>query len=420
VEHSRIVESEAGRILGFETQSISGGLPRVVEGDIQGEAMTITVTTGEGGSKQQADAPTGLGPWALTRKVREMGYKEGTSYEVPVFMTGLPTRDPRVTITVRGDERIEVGGKERTLHKADVRIDLSVGLHMTLYLDDDARSWVQRIETGNVVKELRKVTEEQAHAPNEELDIMVVSMVKADKTIKRSRRLEHLKMRLEPVSDGEKLPVPPGDAWQDAERTPEGILVSVRRAHPDPDLSYEIPYRGQRHAGLLKATHWLEVDDERIREMTRKAVGDRKDALEAAQRLEFYVRRAVKDKNYGMGMATAAEVARKRAGDCTEHALLLAAMARAAGIPSRAASGLVYMGPEAGAFGFHMWTEVWVGEWYPLDAALFGHDATHIVLGRSDLAELDLLPLTQVVHKYLGRMRAHIIEASHKRPDGDR
>ena len=41
--------------------------------------------------------------------------------------------------------------------------------------------------------------------------------------------------------------------------------------------------------------------------------------------------------------ATAAEVARSREGDCTEHAVLLAALARARGIPARVAMGLVYV-----------------------------------------------------------------------------
>ena len=38
--------------------------------------------------------------------------------------------------------------------------------------------------------------------------------------------------------------------------------------------------------------------------------------------------------------------------------VLLAALARARGIPSRAAVGLVYVGALKG-FGYHMWTEVW-------------------------------------------------------------
>jgi hypothetical protein len=65
--------------------------------------------------------------------------------------------------------------------------------------------------------------------------------------------------------------------------------------------------------------------------------------------------------------ASAKEALRSGVGDCTEYSVLLAALARAAGIPARCPIGVVYTDR---AFVGHMWTEVWVGEWRPLDAAL--------------------------------------------------
>ena len=66
------------------------------------------------------------------------------------------------------------------------------------------------------------------------------------------------------------------------------------------------------------------------------------------------------------------EVARSLEGDCTEHAVLLAALCRARKIPARVAFGLVYYPPQKG-FAYHMWNEVWIADrWIPLDATL-GH-----------------------------------------------
>ena len=62
----------------------------------------------------------------------------------------------------------------------------------------------------------------------------------------------------------------------------------------------------------------------------------------------------MKKKNLSVGLATAKEVARTLAGDCTEHAVLAAALGRAAGIPTKVATGLVYF---QGMLGYHMWTE---------------------------------------------------------------
>ena len=77
-------------------------------------------------------------------------------------------------------------------------------------------------------------------------------------------------------------------------------------------------------------------------------------------------------------------MAESREGDCTEHAVLLAALARACGIPARVAIGLVYV-DQAGGFGYHMWTEMYLsGHWIPLDATLGqgGIGAAHLKLTR--------------------------------------
>lgn len=66
-----------------------------------------------------------------------------------------------------------------------------------------------------------------------------------------------------------------------------------------------------------------------------------------------------------------------KAGDCNEHAMLFAALSRAAGIPTSIEAGLVYM---QGRFYYHAWNRVYVGKWITVDA-LFGQipaDVTHL------------------------------------------
>ncbi|TFG36514.1 MAG: transglutaminase domain-containing protein, partial [Desulfobacterales bacterium] len=54
-----------------------------------------------------------------------------------------------------------------------------------------------------------------------------------------------------------------------------------------------------------------------------------------------------------------------RMGDCNEHAVLFAALARSAGIPARIAAGVTF---HEGAFYYHAWNEVCVdGQWLSLD-----------------------------------------------------
>jgi hypothetical protein len=111
---------------------------------------------------------------------------------------------------------------------------------------------------------------------------------------------------------------------------------------------------------------------------------------EVARRLERGVYRHIDKKSFGVAFATASEVCRERSGDCSEHAVLLAAVARARGIPSRVAMGLTYVG---GIFGGHAWTEVWIdGQWIALDGTngLGSVDAAHIRFSASSLDGLGM------------------------------
>jgi transglutaminase/protease-like cytokinesis protein 3 len=118
-------------------------------------------------------------------------------------------------------------------------------------------------------------------------------------------------------------------------------------------------------------------------------------------------------KNFSQAFATAAEVARSLEGDCTEHAVLLAALCRARKIPARVAFGLVYYPPQKG-FAYHMWNEVWIADrWVPLDATLglSGIGGDHIKLADSNLAGASaysaMLPVIQV----FGRLDLEVVQA---------
>jgi len=95
---------------------------------------------------------------------------------------------------------------------------------------------------------------------------------------------------------------------------------------------------------------------------------------EKAVAIEAWVNAHMKAFEFSQAMATADNVAKTLSGDCTEYAMLAAAMCRAVGVPSRTALGLVYApGRKDGKpyLAYHMWFEVYAGgQWAPLDATL--------------------------------------------------
>ena len=78
------------------------------------------------------------------------------------------------------------------------------------------------------------------------------------------------------------------------------------------------------------------------------------------------------DENVQRGWDFASTIAKKRQGDCSEHAVFTAALARMYGIPARIVVGvaLVSNGREYGAYG-HAWAETLEnGKWLVADASL--------------------------------------------------
>jgi transglutaminase-like putative cysteine protease len=156
----------------------------------------------------------------------------------------------------------------------------------------------------------------------------------------------------------------------------------------------------------------IQSDDPTVVAEGKQAAGTETDPWQMVLALERYVHQVITKKDYSQTFATAAEVAKSHEGDCTEHAVFLAALARARGIPARAAIGLVYMEGYQ-AFGYHMWTEVYVdGWWVSVDAtlALGGIGAAHLMITETDLTEgtgySAFLPVAQVV----GRLHIDVLE----------
>lgn len=105
--------------------------------------------------------------------------------------------------------------------------------------------------------------------------------------------------------------------------------------------------------------------------------------------IEKFVSEYISNKTFSRQFDIASQVANSHTGDCTEHAVLLAAALRRRGIPSRVTLGVVFIfGVESAAFG-HAWVEAEQrGETVRLDAALRGLAGPERLLHYYPLAQL--------------------------------
>jgi len=254
---------------------------------------------------------------------------------------------------------------------------------------------------------MEKTTRDLAQAVSTAPEVFTASFIEPDRGIPGPRRTTRSVLRFSRNDDTPfEARIYAGEGQSPGTLRDDGAVdVTIAAWTPPEDFrALRRPVAIDGMEPYLAKAAYLETDDERVRAHAERAVGDEKDALACAKRIERYVRKFVSDKSMDVGFATAAEVAETAEGDCSEHAMLAAAMARVVGLPSRVVMGLVYVpgfssaGVGArGAFGFHMWTEVLVAEdrWYPVDAALGGFDATHVAMGKSDLATTS--PVSQMI-----------------------
>jgi transglutaminase-like putative cysteine protease len=105
-----------------------------------------------------------------------------------------------------------------------------------------------------------------------------------------------------------------------------------------------------------------------------------------------------------LSVPNALEVLNHRVGDCNEHAVLLVALARAAGIPAQMEAGIVY---QRGRFYYHAWNILYLGQWVTADASMgqFPADVTHIRLARGMEHQIDLV-------RRIGRIKIEILDYS--------
>ncbi len=234
-------------------------------------------------------------------------------------------------------------------------------------------------------------------------DLGNASIVKLDKPFERphdTRRAKYLvSLKASDPSDSFEAGASQSITKVD-ERTVEVEVYSLRPTVPE-----RVDSRGDRGPNDedLGTSPLVQSKDPAVLALAEQ-VEDNEDTWQMAKDLEQLVNAKIDKEGYTVAMASAADVAKNLEGDCTDHAVLLAALCRAKGIPARIAVGLVYF-PAKNGFAFHMWNEVWIGErWTPLDATLGkgGIGAAHLKVATSSLnggspyaAFLKVFPLIQ-------------------------
>jgi transglutaminase-like putative cysteine protease len=179
---------------------------------------------------------------------------------------------------------------------------------------------------------------------------------------------------------------------EDAQQHVSGDTVTIT-VPTDSSLSRGVGSGSPVNPSYGHAEPSIQSDDPSIIALARRLAGPRRSPPDIASRLTTWVHDSIKPRATP-GATSALQVLKKRSGDANEYAELYVALARAAGLPARIVSGVVYID---GTFYYHSWAEVRLLDWVAVDPTfgLFPADAGHLRLTVGRLArQTELLGVT--------------------------
>jgi hypothetical protein len=405
------IETTSGEPLGFEVTQKLGAMTMKMAGQIDKQGL-VSLTTNSMGAEQKSTLqwPQGAvmaeGLRLLTLK---KGLKEGTQYSVKIFSPGM-MQALNADVLIGAEQNVDLLGRVVPLREVTTTLNMPGAgkVVSTSYVDNDLQMQKTITPIAGMQVEMVACAKEFALGQNDVLELIDKMFLASPESLTNLASAKSLTYILSPVKEGADFTIPSNDN-QKARRLDDGrVILKVEPVTAPAGVRF--PYRGTDTAILeaMKPTRFLQSDDKQVIELARRAIGGTKDAAEAARKIEAFVGQYIENRSLSVGYASAAEVAKSRQGDCSEFAVLTAAMCRAVGIPAQVVAGVAYVDDFAShqGFGGHAWVQAYIGDkWVGLDASFKGagrggYDAGHIALAVGNGEPVDFFNLASTLGQF--------------------
>jgi len=201
-------------------------------------------------------------------------------------------------------------------------------------------------------------------------DLTKVASIQANIDIDNPEELMKLRFEISGSGDFAKQ-------LQGGRQTYTAPVLSVQKESLD-DLAQQTPppLPTENLTTFLAPSTFIQSDHPAIQKLASDLTNDMDSPLEKARKLVAWIQKHIQ-KRPVLSLPDALSTLENRVGDCNEHAVLFAALARAVGIPTKIEAGVVFLRKR---FFYHAWNSIYAGRWITVDA-LFDQipaDVTHI------------------------------------------
>ena len=379
------VESPEGTVyITGMRQGIGKDQALVLSGVVEGKTLKIT---GEGAAKGASDTAWPEGVVGSAREpvlFKEKKLKVGESFDYLSYI-GVINRVVKMTVTLEAEESLALWPKEpaRKLLRFVTKME-PVGQFKL----PPATTWVDA-ETfeplkmefdfpgfGGRVCFLRTTKDAATVAVARPIELFNAQSIRLDREIPGIHAGRSIVYKVSAPKDDEPGSLFPADARQQVKNLDakaKTFELHVSASHGPVKGAPALPAPGKE---FLTSNYFINWDNDGVKKHAAAAVKGLPATAtdwDKAVAVEKWVKANMRAFEFSQAMATADNVAKTLSGDCTEYAMLAAAMCRAVDVPSRTVLGLVYAPAKDGKpyLAYHMWTEVFAGgQWCPIDATL--------------------------------------------------
>ena len=276
------------------------------------------------------------------------------------------------------------------------------GQEVTAWLDEAGRPLLEMAMGGVIISGLESENRAKGYLARSSINksetLLDFSLIRTAEKLNEPRRLTYLEVIISGIGVDNKIPSDERQqcSWKD------GALSC--RINAETHVSATGACASGAGNPHLRSTVAVPASNERIRELAATIVQATDDPGDRIKAILTWMGEHI-DKE-PVDAFSALDVLDKGRAECQGHAMLYAALARAAGMPTRVVNGIVYSA-EHGGFLYHTWAETCVGDaWISVDPtfAQARSDATHIRIVEGEAPE-DLMPLVGLI----GRIRVEIV-----------
>jgi len=354
----------------FRFQLSAGGVNFQAEGEMGEKGREMVVRLLGIGKEKELKIPLKEVPflWSNLRFfLKNQGMREGQRFQVGLFDPATLQLEDLI-VQVGGKVRLRIGKEEVEALKLTQSFK---GITIHSWVGRDGEILKEESPLGfTLVKEEKEAAILKGRGKGKAEDLIALAAVDSSAKIPNPQSVRILRIHL-----GD-LPREGLDLEGGRQRV-RGDTLEIQRETLD-FQSPTLPIRLPSLAPYLEPTPFIQSDHPEMRKMASSILKGERNSLAAARRLATWVFENIQ-KRPTLSIPSALEVLHSRGGDCNEHTILYAGLARSVGLPTKVEAGLVYV---KGKFYYHAWPEVYVGQWIAIDPTLnqFPADATHLRL----------------------------------------